>query len=108
MALKITLGDVEPLRNAHGTIDESTKRHTVLEHVQVEDMSDKAPLTLKCLSTTTWSCHWKAVKVIYEQIHNMIRALLRLKEDRDREMYRESKALIGAICDSNFAFGLLV
>ena len=63
LALKSTKGDLELLRSALGTIqglynflEEGTKHHAVLERVQVEDMLDKTPLTLKCLSTTRWSC----------------------------------------------------
>ena len=59
LALKSTQGDLEPLRNALGTIkdlyhflEESTKRRPLLERIQEEDVLNKTLLTLKCLSAT--------------------------------------------------------
>ena len=71
-------------------------------------MSEKIPLMLKCLSTTRWSCRWKRAKAVYELTHNVRRALLELKEEKNPKVYRERKAMLGAICDLTFPVGLLV
>ena len=115
LALQSTLADVEALRNALGTIQSlynfiegSTKRHALLKNIQIEDDGDTISLTLKSLSATRWSCRWMVVKAIYEQIYNVIKALLVLTKDKDPNTYRDSKTLLNAICAFNFVFGLLV
>ena len=70
--------------------------------VQGEDLK----LTRKSLSTTRWSCRWGAVKAVYGQMERIVEALLTLSSDKDPKTYSESRALLTAICDWGFIFGL--
>ncbi len=114
LALQSTLADVEALQNALGTIqtlnnfiEGSTKRQALLKNIQIEDYCDMISLTLKLMSSSRWWCCWMAVKTIYEQIYNLIKALLVLTTDKDQNTYRDSKALLNAVGDFHFVFGLL-
>lgn len=53
-----------------------------------------------------WSCRWEAVKAVYGQIERIVKALLTLSADKDPKTYSESRALLTAICDLEFIFGL--
>ena len=101
----------EPLRNALGTIqalysflEASPKRHALFSDTEVQ--GEDLKLTLKSLSTTRWSCRWEAVKAVYGQMERIVKALLTLSSDKDPKTYSESRALLTAICDWEFIFGL--
>ena len=113
MALQDTMTDVEPLRNALGTLQSlynflegSTKRHALFHSVKVD--SEHLVLTLKFLSETIWSCRWEAVKAVIEQMSKIVKALLILANDKDKKTYTDSRALVNAVCDFEFVFGLIV
>lgn len=113
LALQDTMSEVEPLRNALGTVqslynflEASPKRHAVFNDVKVD--GDHIVLTLKSLSVTRWSCRWDAVRAITEQMPKSIKALLILPDDNDPKTYAGSIALLNAICDFEFVFGLLI
>ena len=72
----------------------------------VEVDSDHLVLTLKSLSDTRWSCGWEVVKAVTEQMWKIVRALLIFANDKDKRTYTDSRALINAICDFDFVFGL--
>mgnify|MGYP002804058553 CR=1 FL=1 len=99
LALQDTMSDVEPLRNALGTLQSlynflegSPKRHAVFNFVKVDD--DHLLLTLKSLSETRWSCRWEAVKSVSEQMGKIIKALLIFSIDKDKKTYTDSRALL--------------
>ena len=111
LALQDTMNDVEPLRNALGTLQSlynflegSTKRHALFHSFEVD--SDHLVLTLKSLSDTRWSCRWEAVKAVTEQMSKIVKALLIFANDKDKRTYTDSRALINAICDFDFVFGV--
>ena len=113
LALQDTMTHIEPLRNTLGTIqtlyyflEASPKRHALFSdrEVQGEDLK----LTLKSLSATRWSCRWEAVKAVYRQMERIVKALLMISSDKDPKTYSESRALLTAICDLEFIFGLCV
>ena len=54
------------------------------------------------------SCRWEAVKAVYGQMERIVKALLTLSSDKDPKTYFESRALLTAICDLEFIFGLCV
>lgn len=111
LALQDTMTQTEPLRNALGTIqalhnflEASPKRHALFSDTEVQ--GEDLKLTLKSLSTTRWSCRWEAVKAVYGQMERIVKALLTLSSDKDPKTYSESRALLTAICDWEFIFGL--
>ena len=111
LALQDTMTQIEPLRNALGTIqalhnflDASPKRHALFSDTEVQ--GEDLKLTLKSLSATRWSCRWEAVKAVYGQMERIVKALLTLSADKDPKTYSESRALLTAICDLEFIFGL--
>lgn len=111
LALQDTVTQTEPLRNALGTIqalynflEASPKRHALFSDTEVQ--GEDLKLTLKSLSTTRWSCRWEAVKVVFGQMERIVKALLTLSSDKDPKTYSESRALLTAICDWEFIFGL--
>ena len=113
LALQDTMTDVEPLRNASGTLQSlynflegSTKRHALFHSVKVD--SEQLVLTLKSLSETRWSCRWEAVKDVIEQMSKIVKALLILANDKDKKTYTDSCALVNGVCDFEFVFGLIV
>jgi hypothetical protein len=113
LALQDTMSDVKPLRNALGTLQSlynflegSPKRHCLFESVEVD--GDQLLLTLKSLSETRWSCRWDAVKAVTEQMRKIVRALLIFARDKDKKTYTDSRALMNAICDFEFVFGLIL
>lgn len=113
LALQDTMSEVEPLRNALGTVqslynflEASPKRHAVFSDIKVD--GDHIVLTLKSLSVTRWSCRWVAVRAVTEQMQKIIKALLILAKDKDPKTYTDSTALLNAICDFEFVFGLLL
>ena len=111
LALQDTMTQTEPLRNALGTIqalynflEVSPKRHALFSDTEVQ--GEDLKLTLKSSSTTRWSCRWEAVKAVYGQMERIVKALLPLSLDKDPKTYSESRALLTAICDREFIFGL--
>jgi hypothetical protein len=113
LALQDTMSDMKPLRNALGTLQSlynflegSPKRHCLFESVEVD--GDQLLLTLKSLSETRWSCRWDAVKAVTEQMRKIVRALLIFARDKDKKTYTDSRALMNAICDFEFVFGLIL
>ena len=101
----------ERLENALGTIqalyiflEASPKRHALFSDTEVQDEDLK--LTLKSLSATRWSCRWEAVKAVYGQMERFVMSLLTLFSDKDPKTYSERRALLTAICDLEFIFGL--
>ena len=111
LALQDAMNDVEPLRNALGTLQSlynflegSTKQHALFHSFEVD--SDHLALTLKSLSDTRCSCRWEAVKAVTEQMSKIVKVLLVFTNDKDKRMYTDSRALINAICDFDFVFGL--
>ena len=112
LALQDTMSDVEPLRNALGTLQSlynflegSPKRHAEFNSVKVDD--DHLLLTLKSLSETR-CCRWEAVKAVSKQMGKIIRALLIFSSDKDKKTYTDSRVLINAVCDLEFVFGLIL
>ena len=103
---------IEQLRNALGIIqalynflESSPKRHALFTDTEVQ--GEDLKLTLKSLSTTRWACRWEAIKAVYGQIERIVKALLTLSSlDKDPKTYSESRALLNAICDWEFVFGL--
>ena len=113
LALQDTMSEVEPLKNALGTIqslhnflEASPKRHALFSDIKVDD--DHTVLTLKSWSVTRWSCRWDAVKAVTEQMPKIVKALLILADNNDPKTYAGSTALLNAICDFQFVFGLLL
>ena len=111
LALQDTMTQTEPLRNALGTIqalhnflEAIPKRHALFRDTEVQ--GEDLKLTLKSLSTTRWSCRWEAVKDVYGKMERIVKALLTLSSDKDPKTYSESRALLTAICDWEFIFGL--
>ena len=84
----------------------SPKRHAVFNSVKVDD--DHLLLTIKSLSETRWSCRWEAVKAVSKQMGKIVRALPIFSSDKDKKTYTDSRALINAVCDSEFVFGLIL
>lgn len=111
LAVQDTMTDTEVLRNALGTIqslynfiEASPKRHAVFESI---DGGDKTlSIVLKSQSKTRWTCRFEAVKAVDLQMPRIIACLLKLTEERDSKTYSDSCALLNAICDFNFVFGL--
>ena len=96
LALQDTMSEVEPLRNALGTIqslynllEASAKRHTMFRDIEVE--LDHLKLTLKSLSVTRWWCRWEAVKAVTEQMERIVKALILLANDKDPKTYSDSR-----------------
>jgi len=58
------------------------------------------------LKLTRWSCRWEALKAVYGQIERVLKALLTLSSGKDPKNYSERRALLTAICDWEFIFGL--
>ena len=113
LALQDTMSEVEPLRNALGTIqslynllEASSKRHTMFRDIEVE--LDHLKLTLKSLSVTRWSCRWEAVKAVTEQMERIAKALISLANDKDPKTYTYSRSLLNTICDFEFVLGLCI
>ena len=114
LALQDTMTHVEVLRNALGTIqslynliESSPKRHALFQSVTLEgDSSSSLVTTLKSQSKTRWSCRWEAVKAIDGQLVRVITVLLQLMNERNSKTYTDSCALLNAVCDFNFVFGL--
>ncbi len=65
-------------------------------------------LTPKSLSETRRSCRWEAVKVVTEQMSKIIKALFIFAYDKDKKTYTDSRALMNAICDFEFVFGVIL
>ena len=113
LAIQDTMTQIEPLRNALGTVqalynflEASPKRHALFGDTEVAGEGLK--LTLKSLSVTRWSCRWEAVKAVDEQMERIVKALLTLSSDTDPKTYSDSRSLLTAICDLEFLFGLCV
>ena len=113
LALQDTMKEIEPLRNALGNIQSlynflegSPKRHALFSDIELENKDYKQ--TLKSLSVTRWSCRWVAVKSVYDQMERIVKTLLELSTDKDAKTYTDSRALLIAICDMDFIFGLCV
>ena len=111
LAVQDTLTNVEVLRNALGTIQSlfnfiegSAKRHAIFQAVAADENS--LVTTLKSQSKTRWSCRWEAVKSVRGQLPQIISALLQLLNEPDCKTYTDSCALLNAVCDFNFVFGL--
>ena len=88
--LQDTMNDVEPLRNALGTLQSlynflqgSTKRHALFHSFEVD--SDHLVLALKSLSDTRMSCQREAVKAVTE-CQEIVKALLRMTRTRGRTL----------------------
>jgi hypothetical protein len=54
------------------------------------------------LSVTRWSCRWEAVKGVTEQIERIVKALIKLSNDKDPKTYSDSRSLLNSICDLEF------
>jgi len=113
LAIQSTMTDVVPLRNALGTIqslynflEASPKRHAMFEDIKMD--GEPIARTLKSLSITRWACRWEAVKAVASQLPRIVKALLEMANDRDAKIYTESSALLNAICDFEFVFGLVL
>ena len=111
LALQDTMENIEPLRNALGTIqnlynflEASPKRHAIFGDTEVE--SDHLILSLKSQSITRWSCRYEAVKAVTEQLERIVKTLLKLSDDKDSKTYSDARALLTAIADFEFVFGL--
>ena len=91
-------------RHCTTSLEASPKRHALFSDTEVQ--GEDLKLTLKSLSTTRWSCRWEAVKAVYGQITRIVKALLTLSSDKDPKTYPESRALLTAIYDWEFIFGL--
>lgn len=109
LAVQDTMTETEVLRNALGTIqslynfiEASPKRHALFKNIEDESFM----MVLKSQSKTRWTCWFEAVKAVDQQIPRIVASLLKLTEDRDSKTYSDSCALLNAICDFNFVFGL--
>ncbi|KAK6191009.1 hypothetical protein SNE40_002759 [Patella caerulea] len=114
LAIQDTMTDVPCLRNALGTIQSlynfiegSPKRHAVFLDIKLDDGDDVAR-ALKSQSVTRWACRWESVKAVINQLPRIMKALLQLAKDRDAKTYTDSRALLNAVCDFDFMFGLVV
>jgi hypothetical protein len=87
-------------------IESSPKRHAVFAEVEVDD--DSLLSTLKSQSKTRWSCRWEAVKAVDKQLPRIIATLLKLNQERDTKTYVDSSALLNAVSDFKFVFGVSV
>ena len=103
MPLRKALGQIQSLYNF---IESSPKRHAIFNDIQI----DGNPLvkTLKSLSVTRWSCHWEAVKAVYEELERIVKTLLILKDDKNVKTYTDSRNLLIGICDFDFIMGVCV
>ena len=113
LALQDTLTHIEEMRIALGTlqnlynfVEASPMRYRMSHDIVVKE--DNTNLTLKSLSVTWWSCHWEAVKAVFNQIPRIIKALFTLSVDRDPKTYTDSNALLNSISDFKCVFGLVV
>ena len=112
MAIQDTMAEIEPLRKAlgiiqslHNFIEGSPKRHAVFCDI---DNGAQIVRTLKSPSVTRWCCRWEAVKSVFYQMPQIIKVLLKLADDRNSKTYSDSRSLLRAICDFEFALGLVV
>ena len=48
------------------------------------------------------------MKAVYGQMEHIVKALLTLSSDKDQKTHSDSRALLTAICDLEFIFGLCV
>lgn len=78
LAIQDTMTEIEPLRNALGTIqalynfiEGSAKRHAIF--CETVENGDQFLRTLKSQSVTRWSCRWEAVKSVFEQMRKLSR-----------------------------------
>ena len=106
LAVQDTMTDIEPLRNALGTIqslynflEASPKCHAIFESTMIDKEYTR---TLKSQSVTRWSCRYEAVKSVIEQLPHIVRTLLHLSDDQDPKTYTDSTALLNAISDFEF------
>ncbi|XP_022796576.1 uncharacterized protein LOC111335011 [Stylophora pistillata] len=113
LALQDTMTQIEPLQNALGIIqalynflEASPKQRALFSDTEVQ--GEDLKLMLKSLSTTRWSCRWEATKAVHGQMERIVKALLTLPLDKDPKTYSESRALLNAIFDLEFVFGLCV
>ena len=93
-----------PRSALYNFLEASPERHALFSDTEVQGKDLK--LTLKSLSTTRWSCRWEAFKAVYGQMERFVKALLTLSSDKDPKTYSENRALLTAICDWEFIFGL--
>ena len=104
--LRHRLNHFETLWELSNFLEASPKRHALFSDIEVQ--GEDLKLTLKSLSTTRWSCRWEAAKAVHGQMERIVKALLTLSSDKDPKTYSESRALLTAICDLEFVFGLRV
>ena len=88
LAFQDTMTQIEPLRNALGTIqalynflEASLIPHALFVNTEVK--GEGLRLTLKSLSVTRWSCRWEAVKAVYGQMKRIVKVVLALLSDKD-------------------------
>ena len=61
--------------------------------------------TLKSLSVTRWTAHESSRKGIEDELHNIIKTLHELTNERDAKISSEAKVLLKAVLDFGFIFG---
>ena len=104
LAIQDTMEEVEPLRNALGTIqglynflEASPKRHAIFNDMNVEE--DHLRLTLKSLSVTRWSWRREAVKAVIEQQERIVKTLLKLSVDKNAKTSANARCQLTSMCD---------
>ena len=109
LATKDTLSSIPLLRNTLGVMQQlclfleaSPKRHSkFLKQGEVVR-------TLKSLSVTLWTAHESSMKGTEDELHNIIKTLHELTNERDAKVSSEAKVLLKAVLDFEFIFGLSV
>ena len=113
LAIQGTITQIVPLRKALGQIqslynfiESSPKRHAIFNDIQID--GNPIVKTLKSLSITRWSCHWEAVKAVYQELERIVKTLLILKDDQNVKTCTDSRNLLIGICDFDFIMGVCV
>ena len=113
LAIQGTITQIVPLRKALGQIqslynfiESSPKRHAIFNDIQID--GNPIVKTLKSLSVTRWSCHWEALKAVYEELERIVKTLLILKDDQNVKTCTDSRNLLIGICDFDFIMGVCV
>ena len=109
LATKDTLSSIPLLRNTLGVMQQlylfleaSPKRHAMFLK------QGEVVRTLKSLSVTRWTAHESSRKGIEDELHNIIKTLHELTNEREAEVSSEAKVLLKAVLDFEFIFGLSV
>ena len=103
MAVKDCLSSIPLLRNTLGVVqslyvflEASPKRHALF--VNTKSSSENLFIrTLKSLSKTRWSSHYKYVKAVDEEIERIIKCLYLIVQECDAKSSSEAKVFLGSV-----------